>query len=134
VGRWPTPGLLGYPSRSLKGAEGVAVLDLFLLAQGTTPDPSAIIDAAARGDVSGLLVGLCFLLVFLFLGACGIIVKLINRIERDRTTYDSACDGMRDKHEAEVRKLYGDLLKLTTRVQRAVEKLANIDLSEDEEG
>ena len=109
------------------------VLDLFLRAQGTTPDPTKIIDAAARGDVSDLLVGLCVLLVFLFLGACGIIVKLIGRIESDRKAFDLACDGMRDKHDLEVRKLYGDLVKLTGRVQRAVEKLANIDVSEDEE-
>lgn len=103
-----------------------------LLAQGT--NPTEIIDAAAAGDTNRLLVAVCGVLLALFLGACGIIVKLLHKLEAERKAADAACDAQRDKHEAEVRKLYGDLLKLSMRVQRAVERMANIPPDEDEEG
>lgn len=118
-------------------------LCILLLAQDgvPTPDPSKIIDAAARGDVNGMLVAVAGVLLGLFMLACLVVWKLIQKIEAERAVAkaaldaaDAACDAQRDKHDIEVRKLYGDLLKLSTRVQRAVEKMANITVADDEEG
>lgn len=111
-----------------------------LLAQG---DPTKIIDAAARGDIPAVLVGVCLLLLGLFLGACEIIRRQHNRIESERVEADKACDAQRDKHDVamdsqrtkhdlEVRKLYTEMGRLMMRVQKAVERLTNIDVSDDE--
>lgn len=61
----------------------------------------------------------------------GEIAGLRGRIDVLRDAARAEVTDLRNKHEGDITRLYGDMLKLAQRVQRAAEKLANIQTDEE---
>ena len=130
----------------------VDALTCLLLAQDGIPGKD-IIDAAASGNAIRMLTAVCVAFAIIIAIEGKLLVSLWNKRETDLGALETKLraewkvqadawtvekvdlvkriDAMRDKHEADIKRLYDQMMAITERTLIAAERLANIDASDE---